>query len=467
MERKYLDCLVKWKDDPLRKPLMVWGARQVGKSYLVEELFAKNHFKGKYLRIDCSDDSLFVDYVRRNGNLSDVLDYIEIHYGFKADKDHLLFFDEVQECLPLVKMMKHFCEKRRDIPVIESGSLVRIKIFRENHRRGQKEGDGKFLFPVGKINQLNVYPMTFDEFLFNLNPSAYRYVEEHYRNRLRINGAMHSELLAKFADYLFVGGMPEAVEAFLLNKADRTKSYEKASSTIKDIYDNYLSDMDLYQASPESIIRSRMIYKDIYKQLNKENKNFKFSLTEKGAKSRDMMNPIGWLALAKIVNQAFQLKERVTAPLIKEEDSLMRLYLADMGLFAFQSGLNFRSFLLDPNNAFSGIYFENYVSTELVANGFDLFYWKGKRNCEFEFVIASGNRIIPIDVKKGRDRLSSLAEFRQHNKTDLAIKISANQCGYDENSKLLTLPFYYVPFFLKDLQEGTFDERSFAGIGQN
>ena len=128
MKRKYLDELIAWKDSEYRKPLILWGARQVGKSFLVEELFAKVYFKNRYLKIDCSDDKEFVDFVFSKNNLKDVLDYIEIRYDFKADKNHLLFFDEVQECLPLVKMLKHFCEQRRDIPVIVSGSLVRIKI---------------------------------------------------------------------------------------------------------------------------------------------------------------------------------------------------------------------------------------------------------------------------------------------------------------------------------------------------
>ena len=460
MERKYLEELVHWNNDPLRKPLIVWGARQVGKTYLIEELFCKKYYKNnKYLRIDCSNDSHFVDYVYKNSNLNDVLNYIEIHYNFRPDKDHLLFFDEVQECLPLVKMMKHFCELRRDIPVIESGSLVRIKIFRENHKRGQYGQDRKFLFPIGKINQLSVYPLTFDEFLFNYNKNAYTYLLDHYQKKLSIDETLHTEFMNMFYDYLFVGGMPEVVDIFIQNKDDKIQSYKKTISTIRDIYGEYLDDMDLYQASPESILRSRMIYKDIYRQLNKENKNFKFSLTEKDAKSRDMQNPIGWLVLAKLVQQSFQLKERITTPLIKQEDSLTRLYLSDMGLFTYQSGLTAQSFLKDKDSAFSGIYFENFFASELTARGYELFYWKGKRNSEFEFIISIQNTIIPIDIKKGRKGLDSLEEFRKHNKRTMAIKVSSNHYGYNKEQELLTLPFYYVSFFLNDLQKGIVNEQ--------
>ena len=128
MERKYLKDLIDWKNDTDKKPLLIWGARQVGKTYLIEELFAKKFYENKYLKIDCSDDSEFVKYVMNNPNLNKVLDYLKVNYNFIDDGEHLLFFDEAQECLPLVKMMKHFCEKRRDIPLIVTGSLVRLKI---------------------------------------------------------------------------------------------------------------------------------------------------------------------------------------------------------------------------------------------------------------------------------------------------------------------------------------------------
>ena len=456
MKRKYLDELIAWKDSEYRKPLILWGARQVGKSFLVEELFAKVYFKNRYLKIDCSDDKEFVDFVFSKNNLKDVLDYIEIRYDFKADKNHLLFFDEVQECLPLVKMLKHFCEQRRDIPVIVSGSLVRIKIFRESHKRGLDSNSPKFLFPVGKINQLKMYPLTFDEFLLNYNENTYNFVKESYKKKTPLDNTIHLRLLDIVNDYFFVGGLPEVDDYFLSHKDDRVGVYKQVIPIIKEIYDNYLGDMELYQASPESIVRSKLIFKNIYKQLNKENKNFKFSLIEEGARWKDMANPVAWLVLAKIVNQSFQLKEIVTTPLIQEESSLMRLYLGDMGIFTYQSELNARSFLFDKNNSLSGIYYENFVANELIAAGFNIFYWKGKRNSEFEFIINIENRVIPIEVKKGRDRLNSLNEFRIHNKTDIAIKISSNNFGFDEVNKILTIPFYYVSFLLKDIKEDNF-----------
>ena len=425
---------------------MVWGARQVGKSYLVEELFAKKFFKDRYLKIDLSDEDDFVEYAENNSNLEKVLDYIELHYHFVPDKDHLLFFDEAQECPSIVKMMKHFCEKRRDIPLIVSGSLVRLRINRDS-----KKANKRFLFPVGKINQLYVYPMTFDEFLANYDSNMYEYVKRKFESKDLIDQYIHQELIDVFRTYMFVGGMPEAVQTFLDYKDKKIRAYKETSKKIQEIYDDYLADMGLYQTSTESMIRSRLIYKDIYKQLNKENENFKISNTIENAKNRDMINPYFWLTTANVVLQSFCLKEKITLPLIEDENSIFRFYLSDVGMFTHQSGLDYERFLIDKDNALSGIYYENYIATELVARRYPLFYWKGKRSSEFEFIMNIDNSIVAIDAKRGKNNLNSLEEFRKHNKTDLIIKVSSNQYGYNEGQKLLTLPFYFFSFYLNSL----------------
>jgi len=185
MERKYLKDLVNWMNDEDKKPLLVTGARQVGKTYLIKDIFAEMYYKDKYLRIDCSDDEEFVNYVYKNNNLKKVIDYITVNYNFTLDKDHLLIIDEAQECLPIIKMMKHFCEQRRDISLIVTGSLVRIKIQRETRKRGGFAQNKNFLFPVGKINQIYMYPMTFDEFLLNYNQNAYNYIKEHFEKKYK------------------------------------------------------------------------------------------------------------------------------------------------------------------------------------------------------------------------------------------------------------------------------------------
>ena len=403
MKRKYIKDLVDWNEDPERKTLLVLGARQVGKTYLIKELFAEQYYKNRYKYIDCSDDIDFVNYVYKNDNLERLLQYIQVHYDFVPDHKHLLIFDEVQECLPLIKMMKHFCEKRRDIPVIVTGSLVRIKINRYAHKRGGY-ADKSFLFPVGKINRLVISPLTFDEFIYNYKKPTYNLLKNAYDNKSSINEDIHQELIDIFNDYLFVGGMPEAVDTFIKNRTNKLSAYTKVNKKINEIYIDYLNDMELYQASQESILKSRAIFENIYSQLNKGNKNFKPSQINSKYKTRDIFTSVQWLVTANIINKAFLLKEKVTCPLIMSDESLYRLYLADMGLFTFQSGLNVKAFALNKENALSGIYYENYVSIELTARNYPLFYWKGKRNSEFEYLIDVGGEVVPIDCKKIKAR---------------------------------------------------------------
>ena len=449
MYRKYLNDLVEWFNKPNRKPLMVWGARQVGKTYLIKEMFAKKYFPNRYIYIDCRTEHKFVDYCMDHVNAKEIIEYLSLENDTIIDNNTLLIFDEAQECLPIITLMKYFCQDFRDIPIIVTGSMVRIKIQRENGRRGPRNDD-KFLFPIGKINQLTIYPMNFEEFLINRNKQVYDGVLSSYNKADKCDELIHNKAIEIFYEYLLIGGMPEAVETFL-----KTGSYQEARETLKDLYDNYLADMDLYQASPESVVRAKKIFENIYSQLNKESKNFSPSLIEKNAKNRDMRSPIDWLTFAYIVNKASLVKENVTMPLVDSNESLFRLYLSDIGIFSYQSKINATTFI-DKNtrNSLSGLFFENYVASELAGADYKLFYWKGKGNSEFEFIIEYDSTIIPIDVKKSKGTLDSLEKFKNHNKLFIAIKISEGNFGYDKNTHILSVPFYYVPFLINTLKNG-------------
>ena len=159
--------------------------------------------------------------------------------------------------------------------------------------------------------------------------------------------------------------------------------------------------------------------------------------------------------MSHIIHQSFQLKEHVTTPLIPDNESNFRLFLADIGMFSYQSGINAESFVSsDRENKLSGIFFENYVADELIAKGNPLFYWKGKSSAEFEFIIESNNKLYPIDVKKRKGTLNSLEKFSNQNKFECAIKISKNNYGYNSEQRLLTIPLYFLPFLSKNLAEG-------------
>lgn len=452
MKRLALTELIKWINNPKRKPLIIWGARQVGKTYLVKDIFAQEYFKDNYIYIDFRLEKDIKDFCDENVDPKKIIEFISLVKNKQINKNTLIIFDEVQECLGIITSLKYFCQDFREQPVIATGSMVRIKLNRLSNKRGVKS-ENKFLFPVGKINQLTLYPMSFEEFLLNYNFPLYNVICESYKNKKALDDSYHKLAINTLYKYLLIGGMPEAVEVFL-----EEESYFESRETLKELYDNYLSDMQLYQASPESIIRSKKIFENIYSELNKENKNFKASIIEKNSKNRDMKTPIDWLTTSMIVHKSYLVKEKVTCPLIQDDNSNYRLYLSDIGMFSYQSGINTSSFLNnDSNNVLSGIFFENYVANEIISKGLKLYYWKGKNDSEIEFLIENNNNIYPIDVKKGRGSLNSLSKFRDHNPKTYAIKFSKNNYGIDKENKILTIPLYEVFLVLNDLSQKSFE----------
>lgn len=449
MERTALQKLADWDSNKRKKPLIVWGARQVGKTYLILELFAKKYYPNRYVYVDCKKEDEIRAFCSGTANAEKIIEYISLRKGQQLNEQTLLIFDEVQECPNILSSLKYFCQDYREIPVIATGSMVRIKLQRETHKRGARDND-KFLFPVGKINQMTVYPMTFDEFLMNSNQMLFDAVQNAYERRQPLERQIHELVMEHVYKYLLVGGMPEAVEAYIDGG-----SLLESREILKVLYDNYLADMELYQASQESVLRSRALFQNIYRELNRESKNFSPGLIEEKSKTRDYATSIQWLTMAHVVNQSFQLKEHVTMPLMPDSDSSFRLFLGDIGMFSYQSGINAASFVSsERENTLSGIFFENFVANELIAKEHKLFYWRGKSSAELEFIVESDNRLYPIDVKKGRGTLNSLEKFSNHNKFEYAIKVSKNNYGYDREQKLLTIPLYFIPFVAKDLADG-------------
>ena len=447
MKRLAIEKLIKWNKDKNKKPLIIWGARQVGKTYLVKEIFAEMYYNKNYIYIDFKIEDKINDFCSKTANAAKIIEFISLNKGRPIDENTLLIFDEIQECPNIISALKYFCQDFRNIPVIATGSMVRIKLQRIANKRGKRE---TFLFPVGKIDQITIYPMTFDEFLMNNNAILYEKLYTAYRDKQALEPEIHELAMDQIYRYLLIGGMPEVVNEYIENK-DLLKCKEILTS----LYDNYLSDMELYQASREAILRSRKLFSNIYNQLNKESKNFSPGLIEAKSRNRDFVAPIDWLTMAHLINQSFQLKEHVTLPLIKNDDSNFRLYLSDIGMFSYQSKINASSFIANEGqNTLSGIFFENFVSEELIAKGNELYYWKGKNNSEIEFIIDSNNKLYPIDVKKGKGVLNSLEKFANHNKFEYAIKLSSNNYGIDQNKKLITIPIYFISFLSNDFSMG-------------
>ena len=193
---------------------MVWGARQVGKTYLIKDIFAETYYKDNYIYIDCKIEDEISDFCAGTANAGKIIEYISLFKGKQITENTLLIFDEVQECPNIISSLKYFCQDFRQIPVIATGSMVRIKIQRETHKRGSAD-NSKFLFPVGKINQITIYPMTFDEFLMNSNQMLYEAVRNAYEEKKPLDAGVHELAMEQVYKYLLVGGMPEAVDTYI------------------------------------------------------------------------------------------------------------------------------------------------------------------------------------------------------------------------------------------------------------
>ncbi len=437
MERFKLRELNEWYASKMRKPLIVWGARQVGKTYLIKNLFA-GQFKD-YIYIDLKKDSEACRYFSSTQNPDDHISYIELRYSKKPSSDIPLIFDEVQQCPAVISALKYYCQDHRDIPVIATGSMVRLSL--------KHEADGDFLFPVGKVDSMNLFPLSFGEYMFNVNSVLYNRVCEAYRSRKPMEQYEHESALDLLHEYLIIGGMPEADQIFI-----DTHSFEDANRALHSIYDSYLLDMDVYSKSEQSVLRTRNVYANIFAQLNKENRNFKVGDLERGRSNRDFFNAYQWLELSRIVYRSSLKDGKVSVPMNSESSSLFRLYLSDPGLFTVQSKVPRTDFFVrDNRNVLSGIFYESYVADELVSKGHDLFYWIGKNRHEFEFLIQCGSRIIPVDVKRTGGKMNSLDAYRSFNGSCTAVKISANNFGYDRDRDILTIPLYEAFLFAEEM----------------
>lgn len=445
MERIALSELKKWYTKSRRKPLVVWGARQVGKTYLVKNLFAEKEFSD-YVYIDLKKDKDARDFFRTTSDAASYLQYIEARYGKKITPSVPLIFDESQQCSSVLTALKYFKQDFPELPVIATGSMVRLSL-RHNE---QKKEENDFLFPVGAIDSIHVYPLNFEEYLLNSNKILLERIKAAYYAGRPLEKYEHELALDAMYEYLSIGGMPEAAGIFL-----EEKSYVDAKAALKEIYDNYLSDMDSYNVSNETILKTRNVYKNIFAQLNKENKNFKVTQIEKGKSNRDYFNAYQWLELARIVYRSRRLEGKINLPFMENEEGTFRLYLSDAGMFSYQSDLPMSDFFVrDKRNTLSGIFYENYVATELTAKGIPLYYWTGGSSHEFEFIVQNNGLALPIDVKRGGGKLNSLSAFRTHNTRSTAIKISSNNYGYNAENDILTLPLYEVFLLADDLNSG-------------
>lgn len=432
MKRKIYEKLLEWKNDTKNvNPLIVFGARLVGKTYIIND-FCQNEYKN-FIHVNLLEDDRIVNLYDSDLNSEEKLAQLKVILNFDIDKDDcILFIDEIQQSEKLISELKFFCEKHNNIRIICAGSLLGVKLKRS-----------KTSFPVGKVKMITMYPMDFEEFLWAMKEELLlEYIKDTYNNKKKMSSELHQKALRLYKTYLITGGMPESIQ----NMVDINGDYIKYDKTIlENILEAYFNDMKKYVISENEVLKIRKVYNSLPSQLANQSKKFQYSKIDKNAKSRDFESPIDWLIASNLVHKA----KCVKIPEIPLEgfvdDDTFKLYLSDIGILENILKIRIEDILNDNLSLYKGVIAENYVANHLTYNGYSLYYWKNNNEAEIDFLINNKDGIIPIEVKASINTKSkSLNVYKDTYNPPYAIRISTKEFGYDKKNKIKSIPLYAV-----------------------
>jgi len=428
MKRKALKQLEDWKTKRGRMPLIVNGARQVGKTYLIKE-FGELHFKNTvYFNLETN---LAVNsYFETDIQPLRIIQYLETSSGQRIiPEETLLVLDEIQSCPRALTALKTFCEDAPQYYIVCAGSLLGVAVNRENYS-----------FPVGKVDEIQLFPMDFEEFLNALNEDLLiNEIRSHFAADLKMPEILHHKALDYYKQYLIVGGMPAVVNEFV-----QTQSLLTATEIQGRIQNEYIADMAKY-ASATTSVKIRACYNSVPVQLAKENKKFQYKIVQRGGTATIFGESIEWLNFAGVVLKCQKAEHGYMPVAVYADLADFKLYMSDVGLLTAKSGMAQQTILssIEEDNGFLGALCENYVAQALVANGYPLFYWKNDNTAELDFVLQIEDKVIPVEVKKGsRTKSVSMNMFLKKYNCPYAIRISKKNFGFETNIK--SVPFYAV-----------------------
>lgn len=439
MERRIFDDFSRWEERGDRKPLLLFGARQVGKSWAMAE-FGQRRYK-RIIRYDLVSDTAARELFSRDLDARRIIADIELREGARIDPEStLIIFDEVQEEPRAITALKYFCEDAREYRVMAAGSYLGIA-----HHEGSS-------FPVGKVDVLTLRPMTFEEFLDAVGERMI--VERLAAGELGgLGSAAGERLVERLRQYFVVGGMPEAVAAFV-ESGDLGRAREIQRAIIA-AYDG-----DFSKHAPLRIVeRMRLVWNSVASQLARENKKFVYGAMRSGARAKDFEESIQWLRDYGAVNKVSRASA-LRHPLRSYEDlSAFKLFSLDVGLLGAMSGLEPKVVLEGSRlfTEFKGALVEQYVAQELIALGCDPLYWSAERStAEVDFAISHDMSVVPIEVKAAENlRSKSLRVACEKFELDLAVRASLSD--YRDDGWLVNVPLWAIgrlPEVLDDLREG-------------
>lgn len=425
MERNAYKELVKWKNSRRRKPMILEGARQVGKTWLMNE-FARNEYRNAvYITFYKNEPAkkLFEDTI----DTKILLERISLftNQDIKAGKT-LIIFDEIQDCPNAIASLKYFNEDANEHHIISAGSLLGVYLAKSTS------------FPVGKVNLLKIFPLTFDEFLAVNDESMYKYYLSVKCEKDYIS-AFHSKMLELYRKYLIIGGMPECVSTWTENQ--NPNEIVEIQRELVTIYENDFSQHN--NKIPAAKILT--VFRNIIPQLAKENtEKFVYSAIREGARGKDYADAIEWLVTSGIglkVNNLSSPKYPLNA---YNQSNIFKLFLLDVGLAKYMAGIDNQSIILNEAFIFKGQLNENYVLQQLTPQmDFMPNYYTLSRDAEIDFVIQKGNAVIPIEVKSSENkRAKSFKTYIEKHNPKIAIRLSTN--GYMKNGKITNIPLYFA-----------------------
>lgn len=426
MYRKIEEELKKWKND-FKMPLMLVGARQTGKTYILEE-FCKNNYNN-YIYINLDKEENIAEIFDSTIDPDIIIEKIEIIKNVVINPENtIIFLDEIQVSERAITSLKYFCESEKPYKIVCAGSLLGVKINRF-----------KSSFPVGKVTIKYLYPMDFEEYLMALGEiKLINEIKTHYESSEALMNPIHEKALDLYKKYLVLGGMPALINNF---KANECNISHVDFNLQEQIITSYLADMNKYTENSEGIKNSQ-IYNSIPKELARVNNTFKYSIVDKDARKIRYESSLDWLLANNMILKC-DLTEKNESPL-KAFASLdkFKLYLSDVGLLRSLANLDYSEILMDKNEMFKGVLTENFVACSLYPKSKELYYYNFDRY-EIDFLIKIDGDIIPIEVKSGRRTNSkSLNEYIKKYNPKYSIRISSKNFGLENNIK--SVPLYAV-----------------------
>jgi uncharacterized protein len=426
MKRKILEKLRAWKRAPKRKPLLVMGARQVGKTFVLKKFGAEEYENYVYLNFEDNPRlcKLFDSSLEPKVILKALT--IEMNAEIKEGKT-LIIFDEVQECPNALNSLKYFCETNPEQHIVAAGSLLGVKLA---HIKG---------FPVGKVEFLTLYSMSFLEFLEAAGEVRLKEYLEELKSIDPLPSNLHEKLLIHFKEYLFVGGMPEAVAEYVANQ-----DVYKVRSIQTAILNAYSLDFAKH-APKEHIMRINQVWNSIPTQLAKENKKFIYSAVREGARAKEFEGALQWLIEAGLIYKVQRIKTAKIPLSAYVDTSAFKIYLVDVGLLGAMAHLSPKTLLEDNAlfQEFRGAIAENFVAQELVHSQYLLFYWSSEGKAEVDYIIEQEGYIYPLEVKSGNSsKKKSLKVYGDTYGPKVLLRCSPMNLRQDGD--VLNCPFYLI-----------------------